>query len=247
LPLESAQKIFEELAAADDLRLTFAGVGDPLLASGFFDILAAASRAGISAIHVETDLLSITDARLAVLAAGFIDVISVHIPAITPATYRAVMGVDGYARALQNVRSLVELRHAMGRRTPLIVPVFTKCRENFGEMELWYDQWLKATGSAVIEGPSDFAAQIPDHALADMTPPKRLPCARLASRMTILCDGSIVSCEQDVLGKQTMGRIGEDAIGDVWSGQLAALRADHASGQWSARPLCGACREWHRR
>ena len=76
-------------------------------------------------------------------------------------------------------------------------------------MEAWYDQWLRAVGSAVIVGPSDFAGQIPDHAVADMAPPLRRPCARLESRMTILSDGRIVTCEQDVLGRQTLGSLGE--------------------------------------
>ena len=54
--------------------------------------------------------------------------------------------------------------------------------DNLAEMEIWYDQWLKALGSAVIIGPSDFAGQITSVGLADMQPPKRSACRRLESR-----------------------------------------------------------------
>ena len=43
-----------------------------------------------------------------------------------------------------------------GDGVPMLVPIFTKCRQNLGEMEFWYDQWLRALGSAVIVGPERF-------------------------------------------------------------------------------------------
>ena len=64
-------------------------------------------------------------------------------------------------------------------------------------MEAWYDQWLKALNCAIIRGPSTFGGLVPDVGVADMTPPGRKACNRLASRITILCDGRIVSCEED--------------------------------------------------
>jgi radical SAM protein with 4Fe4S-binding SPASM domain len=124
--------------------------------------------------------------------------------------------------------------------------VFTKCAQNLSEMEAWYDQWMRAVGSAVIAGPSDFAGLIPDAAVADMSPPKRSACARLASRMTVLCDGRVVSCEQDVLGRQAVGEIGKQSVRDIWSRAVGSLRTDHQQGNWAKHSLCATCREWHR-
>jgi radical SAM protein with 4Fe4S-binding SPASM domain len=156
------------------------------------------------------------------------------------------MGVDAYARVIENIRQFVAERQARQATVPLLVPVFTKCRQNFAEMESWYDQWIRAVGSAVIRGPTDYAGQIPDASVADMAPPGRKPCARLASRITILSDGSIVSCEEDVLGKQVLGRIGDDSLADVWSKRMGAFRADHREARWEKHPMCTTCREWHR-
>jgi hypothetical protein len=127
-----------------------------------------------------------------------------------------------------------------------MVPVFIKTQQNLAEMETFYDQWLKMVGCAVIEGPSDFAGLIPDTALADMAPPRRSACARLNSRLAVLCDGTFVACEQDVLGANRWGTSVRDSLQEVWTKRMAQLRADHGCGAGSNHGLCGKCREWHR-
>jgi hypothetical protein len=246
LSTETAAALFDELAGADDVRLTLAGVGDPVLSENIFEIIDAAVTRGVRRIHVETDLLGVPPECVTGLARSAIDVVSIHLPAVTKETYEAVMGIDGYAAVLENIRLFVAERHAARGRVPLLIPQFTKCGRNLGEMEAWYDQWLRALGSAVITGPSDFAGLIPDVAVADMSPPKRTPCRRLASRLTVLCDGAVVSCEQDVLGRGPMGHVGKAPLAEIWRGRFGRLRADHRDGNWSSHPTCGACREWHR-
>jgi MoaA/NifB/PqqE/SkfB family radical SAM enzyme len=239
-------ELFNELADADDLRLSLAGVGDPLLSGELFPILDAARDAGVRAIHVETDLLAPDDA-VARLAAAPVDVVSVHVPALTAKTYAEVMGLDAYAKVLANIKLLLTERVARRAGVPLLVPTFTKCRANLAEMEAWYDQWLRAAGSAVIVGPADFGGTVPDDgSVADMAPPRRRPCARLASRLMVLSDGRVVSCEQDALARQVMGELGKQSIREIWQQRFGALRAEHREEKWAHRPVCAACREWHR-
>ncbi len=238
--------LLAELGRADDLRLTLAGVGDPLAADSLFDVIAAAKEAGISAIGIETDLLTSDQALVKKLVETKIDVVAIHMPAVAPQTYASIMGVDGLARAIANIKVFILHRQTLAQGVPLIAPIFMKMAANLAEIEAWYDQWLRALGSAVIRGPSDFAGQIPSVSVADMSPTIRKPCARLASRLTILCDGTIVACEQDVLGKSPLGRVGSDSIADVWQKRIASLRRDHQAGNFSSHPLCGGCREWHR-
>ena len=193
LTAERARALFGELAEADDLRVTLGGVGDPLLSENVFEIVNVAAERRAATIHVETDLLGVPPECVEQLARSPVDVVSVHLPALTPATYEAVMGVDGYAAVLENIKRFVAERQKARGELPLLVPVFTKCGQNLAEMEPWYDQWLRAVGSAVITGPSDYAGLIPDAAVADMCPPKRSACARLSSRITVLSDGRVVT------------------------------------------------------
>ncbi|MCS7035009.1 MAG: radical SAM protein, partial [Phycisphaerae bacterium] len=77
--------VFAQLAARDDARLTLGGAGDPLLHDDLPEILAKARAAGIAAIHLETDLLPENPSRIDQLAESGIDIISVHVPAVTAA------------------------------------------------------------------------------------------------------------------------------------------------------------------
>ncbi|MCC6422227.1 MAG: SPASM domain-containing protein [Phycisphaerales bacterium] len=245
MSLAMAERIFTQLSAADDMRLTLGGTGDPLLSDEALNIIHAASKAGIDAIHVETDLVGLDASRVRVLGNAPIDVLSIHIPAITPSTYAAIMGIDALGQVIDNIKTLLESRQQHGRGVPLVVPTFIKCQRNLAEMESWYDQWLRAVGSAVIAGPDDFAGQIPNLAVAEMAPPKRQPCTRLNQRLTILSDGTAVACEIDVMATAAVGHIEKDSIAQLWK-NLNPLRADHQCGQWNRHSLCANCNQWHR-
>jgi radical SAM protein with 4Fe4S-binding SPASM domain len=241
---DMARCLFSELAALDDTRLTIAGAGDPLLCENLFEVIDAARGEAAVSIHIETDLLGLTPETIGRLATSPIDVVSVHLPAMDARMYEMVMGVDGHQQVMEAIREFVTARK--GRSVPILAPTFTKCRQNLAQMEAWYDQWLRAVGCAVIKGPSDCAGQIPDVSVADMTPPKRTACNRLTSRLTILSDGRIVSCEEDMSARQVLGEIGRDALKDVWQKNFGKLRGEHRQGRLESRPLCVNCREWHR-
>ncbi len=245
LPPARWQSLFQELGQIDDLRLTLSGIGDPLASDYFLEIVHLARAAGINAIHVETDLLRLETAQLQALASSPIDILSVHIPATSSATYRSVMGIDGLLEVVENLKNLLTHRQAGRGGVPIIVPKFVKCRQNLAEMEAWYDQWLTALGSAVIAGPSHFAAH-DDCAVADMSPTRRVPCHRLQRRMHILCNGAMVACEQDIHGHHPIGQVGQTRLADAWSVNLNPLRQAHRNGQWNQHSLCAGCREWHR-
>lgn len=176
LSVAMAEKLFQELASLDDVRLTLAGVGDPLCSPVVFEIIAVAKAAGISTINIETDLLTTDLSLITRLAESGVDVVSVHTAAANSKTYAELMGVDGITQVMENIRLLEAEVKRSGQGTPLIAPIFVKTPLNLAEMEPWYDYWIRRLGHAVITGPSDFAGQIPDTAVADMAPPKRRPC-----------------------------------------------------------------------
>jgi radical SAM protein with 4Fe4S-binding SPASM domain len=241
LSIEAAEALFHELAKADDVRLTFAGVGDPLLHDRFFDMVRLAQHAGIHAIHVETDLLPPNPDDIDRLATSGVDIISFHLPAVGAQTYAALMGVDRMRDVLSNVKRLVMRRVGV----PIVVPTFVKLDANVGEMETWYDQWLRALGTAVIVGPSDFSGRVEYRGTSDMCPGTRGPCRRLMSRMTVLSDGRVASCEEDVLGDQTCGNVAE-TVGQAWTQGLSMLRTLHGERRWDEATLCKSCRMWDR-
>jgi hypothetical protein len=246
MALDLFRTIVQQISGTDDVRLTLAGVGDPLLHEQLPEMITLARASGIQAIHVETDLLSTAPASIDALADSEIDVVSVHVPAVAQTTYQAIMGVDRFSQVMENIKRFIVRRQQRRSGLPILVPTFVKCCQNLAEMEVWYDQWLKALGAAVIVGPSDFAGLISDVGVADMSPPLRRPCARLWSRMNILSDGRVVSCEQDATGRQVVGDVTRSPIVEIWKSGMSQLRARHKTGCFASAPACAACREWHR-
>lgn len=246
MTLELAQTILDQLAHADDTRLVLAGVGDPLLSPIVADVIAYARARGIESIAIETDLLAVNSETLDAVSGGAVDVVSVMIPAISQETYARIMGAPRIAEAVENLKSLLTKRQQLARGVPIVVPTFVKCRENLHEMESWYDQWINALGTAVIRGPSTCGGKLPDVSVSPMAPPTRRACSRLSSRLTILSDGAIVPCEEDVLGSQTLGRAGVDRIADVWQHTMSPLRDTHRTGNVLSLPVCGSCDQWAR-
>src|SRR5439155_4410142 len=53
LSTDLALRLFKECSMLDDVRLTLAGVGDPMLAETIFNVLEAAVDSGVSAIRIE--------------------------------------------------------------------------------------------------------------------------------------------------------------------------------------------------
>lgn len=244
LSLSQAKVIFEQLAEAEDVRVTFSGVGDPLLHPQWRAIVAAAKAAGLNALHLETDLLADSADAARDLAASELDIVSFHLPAAHAVTYARLMGVDRMRDVLEHVKTFLIARNERQSGVPILVPTFIKCADNLAEMEAWYDQWIRAVGAAVIAGPSDFSGRLAYTGLADMTAGRRRPCRRLDSRLTILSDGSIASCEEDALGEQSCGSA--NAIERAWTGGFAMLRSLHEEHRWDESELCKACRMWDR-
>jgi radical SAM protein with 4Fe4S-binding SPASM domain len=113
-------------------------------------------------------------------------------------------------------------------------------------MEAWYDAWLRGVGTAVVAAPGTSGGMIDDVSVGDMSPPARVPCRRIASRLTILCDGSVVSCEEDLAARRPMGHALRDGVAAVWQSAFGRLRTLHADRRWGECETCAGCREWHR-
>jgi hypothetical protein len=57
--------------------------------------------------------------------------------------------------------------------------------------------------------------------------------------MTILSDGAIPTCEQDIQNQQPQGHATH--ITKTWQHKFPILRTTHTT-----QPLCATCKDWHR-
>jgi Iron-sulfur cluster-binding domain len=125
----------------------------------------------------------------------------------------------------------------------MIVPSMIKAMETLNDLEPFVDEWQRKIGAYVVRGASHYAKQRQSRAVTSMSPPKREACRRVFSRMLVLADGCVTTCDQDYQAKQAIGSLRNASIAELWKhDRLEAIR----SLRHSDCALCPACDEWHR-
>jgi MoaA/NifB/PqqE/SkfB family radical SAM enzyme len=117
--------------------LSLVGGGEPLLHPRFADMLDLATALGFQ-VDTSTNGIALTGeiARRIVRAAP--DSMTVSLSAATDATFRVLhpdQPPGTYARAMENVRRLADLRGAAGSARPNLIALYVVCNANFREAE----------------------------------------------------------------------------------------------------------------
>ena len=241
------ERVARELAEYDDRMLVFGGHGDPLLHPRVIDACRIARDGGVCAIAIRSPLVRLSDVQLEGLLAARVDVLQALLDAHSPETYTELHGADHFEQVVLNIDRVQIARGERQIPQPIVVPSITRCTPAFPEIERFFDDWIARTGWAVIEGYSDYGGLLAEEPLLQATPPVRERCGRLASRMTLLADGTAVLCDQDPLGRQPIGNWFEMPLRELFAGsERANAQEKHAVGGWGELPLCGACRQWFR-
>ncbi len=205
----------------DDLVVTFAGAGDPLLHPQAAAFVSAAKEFGAAGVHVRTDLLTPNGGSSpidALLASG-VDVLSADLLTAAPETYRLLTGTDRHAEAHATFERLFVQRAMVGwLPMPWLVARLTRCDAVYEQVEDFYTRWLLQCGGAVIDAmPCD-----PPKWADEGERIRPLPLPRAAAerarreRMLVLCDGTVVSDERDLSGSRGVGRVGEQDVTALW-------------------------------
>ena len=249
------ERVVEELVRFDDSLLVLGGFGEPLRHPQFekiLDLIRPQHGAGVFGLCVRTAAVDLTDGHIEAMIAHRVDVLNVTLDAWTSELYSQLQSPNDPASAdLEAVQGrldrLTQIRMEQRSVHPVVVPEFTKARENLDELDDFYDGWLRRTGAVCIGGYSHRAGQCEDHAAMSSAPATRTPCQRLRSRCVVLADGRIALCDQDIRGLQTVGRIGEQSLEQIWRSQTyERIRTAHRENRFDPTPLCAACAEWHR-
>lgn len=247
IDLDIVAKVSGELGAYDDSLVVLGGFGEPLLHPDFEEVCRILAEAGIYGVAVRTNGLALSDEINQTLMRHRVDVVTVLLDAWSNELYGQLYPGANFQALAQGIDRLSEARVAANQVEPLIAPQITKSRQTVGELDAFFDGWIRKVGCAVIEGFSHYAGQIEDWGVMDMSPPTRRPCRRLRSRCLVLADGRVPLCDQDFQGLTAVGDLASSTLEELWQSQdMRTARQRHDEGDHAALALCEACREWHR-
>lgn len=163
---------------------------------------------------------------------------------ISPASESGVAGAPGV-----NERADAFLREALGlteRLTGLfpgaVWPQMVRMKGNEIELETFYRFWKQKYGQVIIQKHDHFCRSIADQRVADLSPLVRGPCWHLKRDMTILIDGTVPLCREDLYATQACGNAFRDELPDIWKKNGPGYE-QHVKCIYEG--MCGACDEYY--
>jgi len=216
ISLDLVERLFASIT--HPLLLTLAGAGDPLLHPHFDRIVALARQSSVRGIHLRTELLC-DRATIDRLLACPVDVVSVDLNADRAATYQAMMGVDRFKDALQNVEYLLDHRRPLTNQPgtaalalPWVVPHLQRRAETYEDIDTFFDRWQHMLGTAVIEDPFD----ADDCGLTPAITPARVIARDRNRCLTMLCDGGVPLDHRNFSGREILDHLTSTDVADHW-------------------------------
>lgn len=255
IDVERVRRVAAELAAYDDSLVVLGGFGEPLLHPQFDDILGAVRQAGVFGLALRTNGIALADETIESLIRHEVDVVSVTLDATSPEVYREVHGADAFDTVVGNINRLMSARGGQPATgpsrpavvAPLVVAEMTKCHETLGQMEAFFDGWIREVGWAVLVGYNHYGGRLENRSVVDMTPADRRACLRIRTRCTVTADADVLLCDQDFAAERPAGNLSTAPLRDIWRGSACTVARDaHARGAYRDVPLCDRCQEWHR-
>ncbi len=197
---ETAKTLISELAQRDDALLTLIAPADrPDLAG----IIRAAADAGITAIHLRTDLRCMPQQAVALLDLP-LTVLSIDLGADSAETARSLTGTDDFSTAIAALQALLNARAARAGdigalALPWIAPRMARRAETVGEIESFVDRWTYYAGAAILDPDPDaqlIPLPVPDSAARlALARTMRLAAADLAENPSPLTRRNLANAE----------------------------------------------------
>jgi len=149
--------------------------------------------------------------------------------------YRDIRG-EGFAEAVEfaeeAISSIADRAHVQAIRCDLTEPT----------LDDFYQHWTAKTENVIIQKYDWFSGRLPDRRVGDLAPLLRFPCWHLQRDLTVLVDGSVPICREDLNHDRPLGNVFESGLEEVWSSG-AAIYAEHVGGDY--RGICEQCDEYY--
>jgi spiro-SPASM protein len=227
----------EVTAHAPELTIGISTWGEPALHPEIGDIIAAALSPPHTSLLIETSGIgwdpSVLDAIPANLSPRITWIVSLD--ANDPELYQELRGA-GFEEAQATMHRLAE------RFPGQVYPQAVRMHENEEHLEHFYRYWKDEVGQVIIQKYDDFHGELPQKKVTDLSPLERFPCWHLKRDLTVLTDGSVPRCREDISRTDILGNIFGEGFEAVWERNTETYLA-HTRGNYPG--ICANCDEYY--
>lgn len=243
MPLSRWRKILDALAAAGvKAPVNLIGRGEPLVNRELPEFVRYATSKGVPCAIISNGVLLKERYARDLLAAG-IRKIQFSLHAHSPETYKAITGVDAYARVKDNLLGLIALNKEYGSRcyiNVMSVESSINRHESKDFVEFWSPRVDRAfvTPLYSIQGDSRMAEESVQSILGKCgggRPARHPGCAFPWFFLSFRLDGTINPCPYDFKTQFNIGNVedGDFDLMAVWNGpEMLRFRQNHLDGRF---------------
>ncbi|MBN1410055.1 MAG: spiro-SPASM protein [Spirochaetales bacterium] len=221
----------------DDAVISFSLWGDPSSHSRIAEMIHSVLKREKLDLIIETSGLGWNESTLSAIACNEKRFPSwiLSLDAWTQNVYNALRG-QGFEEANRTKDLLLELF------PDNVYLQAVRMTDNEDDLEHFYLNHKKITENIIIQKYDSFCGALPDRKVTDLSPLKRIPCWHLIRDVTVLLDGTVLPCREDIKKTHVMGNILKDDLASIWSkGEdwfMGHLREDYPD-------LCKMCDEYY--
>ncbi len=246
---ELYKKIIDELTENyDDIIVAYSLFGEPLLHPEFKNFVKyTIENSNIFSLIIETNAVLMTDDMIKFLSAFPPDklIIIFGVDAIKPETYEKIRISNDNKNLFSTVKTNIEkfLTFNDINKYRSFIQIL-KLKDNFLEIEDFYNYWKKFTDNIIIQKYNNYINQLPDKSITDLTPLDRLPCWHLQRDLEIFSNGTVPLCKQIINDTNIIGNLNNEKIIDIWNKLKTPFR-DNYHTDFNKINICRKCDEWY--
>ena len=218
-------------------RISLSLWGDPSAHPDISGILEGILRSTSLKIVIETSGLgweNLLDTRKDLIKSDRIDWIF-SLDSVNPRLYKSLRG-EGQESVLKTIEGFMKLNslHTWIQAV--------RMNENEEDLELFFRSWKEKTENVIIQKYDHFSLFLDQRKVTDLSPVNRFPCWHLKREMSILTDGSVVLCREDIEKKNVLGNVFQQNLQEIWD-SAESLFDSHINSVYKG--ICSNCDEYY--
>ncbi|HWQ69494.1 MAG TPA: SPASM domain-containing protein [Patescibacteria group bacterium] len=244
------EKIMKEVSSVRGKPVTHLhGFGEPLLDKLLAERIQFAKTCGIKRTYIVTNAsLLFPEISRKIISAG-LDKMKISIYGTDEESYNNTMKRLNFKVTLQNIKDFLRIRKEMKRENPRLILQYLPNETNNAKTAEFRSLW-----SPLIDPHVGDCLNVSSlHNYGGGRAYNRLGkeivsvCYFPWTSMSVLWDGSVVTCCMDSNGVQVLGDLNSQSVQEVWNGPvLSGVRNNFRKLDYSKYPVCLSC-DWVRR
>ncbi len=245
MDFELFKRLIDECSQKWQVReLHLHGFGEALLEKSFARKVAYAKSKGIKDTYVVTTGAPMKEEVSRELVLAGLDRVKFSFYGATKQTYEKVHVNLNFDEVVGNIRQLLAVRKALGRRNPAVTLQFLPQPDNGYETEefvaLWRDHVDRSAGDRLV------ASQLHNYgggrSYVDVEGRSMQSCILPFTTMQITWDGRVISCCYDFNAEFVLDNIFDRSIEEAWNNEMfRRLRDAHRRRDLKEFPFCDKC------